>query len=327
LANDPHIEATVRAYALRAFPYSIHELDPVRDDGDLELVCFVAGWEQVHEVGEFLAERAAKREPALVLVAGGSGTGRTSLANYLIRKWADGRVNFDRSKLIVASGLMSDFAAQMQLWEWVLGLWPQVLKAGFAPDEPTAKTFDDLRANQPQAMASALQSALMKLTTALHTKGWALAGILEEVKKQEILALARDAFRFVDALLVATVDNTSGNFDAVLSNVQEVLGDQDARTVILDNLQGTDVKHVVNSRWHRWSDHDPPFDDNVLDAGFAGRARPLKRVLLLMQDLLVYKQIEFAKDEQWPAARYLAFSKEEMHKKISYWEACLRTRK
>jgi hypothetical protein len=334
VSNDADIEATVQAYGLRGFPYAIRELDPVQDDGDIELICFVAGWEQADEVGAFLGARAAARKPALVVVAGGSGTGRTSLANYLIRKWADGRsaapkVNFDRTKLVVASGQMSDFDAEAQLWQWVLDLWPQILIAGFEPDEATEKAFDGLVDTKPQAMASALQKVLMKLTVDLHTKGGALAGILEDVKKQEILALARDAFRFVDALLVTTVESTSGNFDAVLSNVEEALGSDIVRIVTLDNLYGPQAGQVVMTRWKMYSnpDHKLPFNESVLDAGFADKARPFARVLTLMETLLVQKQIDFAKGQQWPAAKSLAFSEDEMRRKVSFWDARIRVRK
>jgi hypothetical protein len=290
----------------------------------------VDGWRHAEEVGQFLARRAAAKKPALVVVAGKRGTGRTSFVNYLIRKWADARsdapdVDFDRQKLIVASGSMDDYADEEQLWEWVLGLWPQVLDAEYQPLAPVEKAFEELRTTKPQAMASALQNVLMKLSVGLRAQSFALAGILEDVKKREIIDLARRAFDYVDALLLATVEYTVGNFDAVLSDSDEILDRDVGRTVVLREVNGPEAREVVVNRWKRYSDERPPFDDGVLDAGFAGRAWPLARVLTLIEYVLVQK-INYGADERWPAATRLGFSEEEMCQQISYWDSRIRAR-
>ncbi|HKO20193.1 MAG TPA: hypothetical protein VJU82_15050, partial [Acidobacteriaceae bacterium] len=293
-------------------------------------VSHVDGWKAVDRVGAFLAERAAARKQALVVIAGGSGTGRTSLANVLIHKWADGRpaaqgVAFDRTQLIVACGRMSDYADADQLWQWVLGLWPQILTAGFAPGEQTERAFDTLRDSKPEALARALQNTLIKLVNDLSSRNWALAGILEDIKKQELLRLASTSFEYVDSLLVMTVEDTAGNFDAVLNRVETALDPDASRLVRLSELDGSEARDVVVSRWLR-SAEDPssplPFDESSVQAGFDGRRRPIARVLKLMETLLAMKvSYGNGKPERWPAAGHLAFTEEEVAHKIAYLDS------
>lgn len=333
MADDPMIDAAVQAYGLRGFPYRTEALDPVRVETDLDLVCHVDGWRDAEEIGEFLAARVAVREPAIVVVAGGSGTGRTSFANYLIRKWVDARINaqgldFDRQKLIVSTGKMTDYANEEQLWDWVLKLWPLILKAqwGYEPSNLVENTFKDLRTNRPEAMAAALQNALMNLTRHLYTKSSALVGILEDVKTRDILTLAHESFCFVDALLVATVENTSGNFDSILGKFEETLDRGAARMVILGDVNGPEARQVVMKRWEKYSDEKPPFADSVVEWGFGDRARPLVRVLALMEELLVNK-LSYGSAEKWPAANSLEFSKDEMREKIRHFDTKITTKR
>jgi hypothetical protein len=327
------IEATRVAYGLRRFPFTVRELDPLRDDGDLDLVCKVDGWKEAVEHGATVAARAAAREPAIVVIAGGSGTGRTSLANYFIRQWCDGRqaaqdVRFDRDKLVVACGEMRDWSDREQLWQWVLNIWPQTLKARYSPAQSVETAFAELRESMPGALESSLQDALMKLTVDMEAKNYGLAGVLENVKKQKMLDLARRAFAFVDAILVVTVENTTGNFDAVLNNVQRALDNEAGRLLTLSNLDGPEARDVVKDRWQRFCDHEPPFDDEALAAAFAGRGElPLARVLTLMETLLVTKQLDFEGQDTWPTAQKLAFSGQELQQKISYYDTHIRSRK
>jgi hypothetical protein len=146
------------------------------------------------------------------------------------------------------------------------------------------------------------------------------------VKTREILALAHEALAYVDALLVATVENTSGNFDAVLSKFEETLDHNVGRMVILGEVIGPEARQVVVKRWVKYSDEKPPFADSVLDAGFGDRPRPLVRVLALMEELLVQK-LNFDADEQWPAATNLEFGEEEMRQRINYLDARIRGRR
>jgi hypothetical protein len=321
MIDDEVINAVVHAYGLRAHPYARRELDPVKDAEDLELFCMVDGWQEAANVGGFVQQRARTRDPALVVIAGGSGTGRTSLANYLVREWADARadaqdVNFDRARLVVSRSSVTNYRSDEQLWDWVLGLEPLVLKRRIPLSATTSDAFRDLGNSMPQALGRGLQRVLIGLTDELHAAGAALAGILEGVRTQELVTLAGEAFSLVDALVVLTIDDTVGNFDAVLSTLRGDLDPESARLVTLSDLQPLDATAVVRHRWDTCSDHPPPFQDAGLTAAFSGRARPLARILATLEALLMLKEIDFRGHGQWPHLRELEFSDDELRRKI-----------
>lgn len=317
------VEDAMAAYGLLRLPYNARVLNPLADTQDLGLLSRVDGWKGVDDVAAFLTERAAARRHALVVIGGGSGTGRTSLANFLIHAWAQGReaspnVTFDPGKLIVARGRMTDFDAEDQLLKWVLNLLPQAQNLGFVPSEPTEKAFDTLL-DRPAVIAPSLQRTLSKLAGDLYAKEWALAGVFEDVKRQEVLTLANDSFKFVDSLLVLTVENTAGNFDAVLSNVEEALDSESSKVMLLSELDGAEARDVVIDRWRSGS-ADPqvemPFDEACLQAAFAGRRRPVARVLKLME-LLLSQKLTYRQRERWPEDKHLAFTETEIARKIA----------
>ncbi|MEU6388093.1 hypothetical protein [Streptomyces sp. NPDC046939] len=320
------IDEAIAAYELRGFPYARRELDPMKDDQDLRLWCPVDGWQTAEHVGDFVAERAVARQPALVVIAGGSGTGRTSLANYLIHRWAAGRASapdngFDPAKLIVANGRMDDYSAEAQLYDWVLGLYPLAYTKGYEPNESTEEVFDMLTESKPAAMAAALQKALLKLTGDLASKGWALAGILEDVKKQELLALANRSLRYVDSLLITTVEDTAGNFDAVLNNVGAALDANASQLVRLGELDGPEAREVIVRRWETYAEGALPFDEQAVEDAFGKKRRPVARVLVLMELLLTGK-VDVDQPVRWPDSR-LKFSNDEVIRRIPYLDELL----
>ncbi|MFG2980640.1 hypothetical protein ACGFYQ_05190 [Streptomyces sp. NPDC048258] len=319
------IDDAKAAYGLRDFPYLGRELNPVQDCQDLNLLCKVGGWRLAESLGDFVAQRAAAKKPALVVTAGGSGTGRTSFANYLIHRWATGRQDapFAPGKLIVARGKMTDFDAEEQLWKWVLDLYPQAQDHDYEPTETLERTFEALAAQKPAAMEASLGSALRKLTGALTAGGWALAGVIEDVRQRSLLTLAEKSFHFVDSLLVATVEDTAGNFDAVLDNVEAALDWEISRVATLGKLNGIEACQVVFKRWQTCTENDPPFLEGEVENAFVGRARPIARILKLMEVLLVNK-VSNGPGVRWPDES-LKFREGDMVKQIKYLEEILLT--
>lgn len=320
------IETAIAAYELRGFPYARRELDPRKDCNDLDLWCPVDGWQTAEDIGDFVAKQAAARQPALVVVQGGSGTGRTSLANYLIHRWATGRasapgIGFDPAKLIVANGRMEDYAAEEALWDWVLGLYPQAVDKNYEPSAATEEAFNTLVDKKPAAIAAALQTFLRKLTGDLASKGWALAGILEDVKKQELLALANRSLKYVDSLLITTVEDTVGNLDAVIKNLGSALDSNASRVVRLGELDGPEARQVIVRRWETYASGELPFDQQAVEDAFALKRRPVARVLVLMELLLTGK-VNVDQPVRWPDAR-LRFSNDEVIARIPYLDELL----
>lgn len=282
------------AYGLRDFPYLRRELNPVRDGHDLDLWCPVDGWRLAESLGDFVASRGAAKKPALVVIAGGSGTGRTSLANYVIHRWATARqeapdFTFDPEKLIVERSRMTHYDAAKHLWTWALEVHLAVQNAGYESTESIERAFTALAEKQPEAIEASLGLALGKLTGALSAGGWSLASVIEDVREQALLTLAEKSLHFVDSLLVTTVEATAGNFDAVLADVESALDQEISRLVTLGELNGSEARQVVFKRWQICTENDPPFKEQDVENAFVNRPRPIARILKLMELLLVVK--------------------------------------
>ncbi|HEY3472069.1 MAG TPA: hypothetical protein VGL47_43525 [Amycolatopsis sp.] len=325
------IEEAMAAYGLAGHPYARRALNPFTQAQDKDLTCLVDGWRTAAEVGTFLAGRAAAKKPALVVIAGGSGTGRTSLAHYLIHKWASGRetaagVNFSPGNLAIACGRITGYAEDEQFWKWVLELRPQIEDAGCALNEVAEEAFDALEAQMPVAMEAALRKTLRKVVNDLYGKQWALAGIIEDVKTRKFVAMATASFKFVDSLLVMTVDDTTGNFDSVLSNVESALDSEASRLVKLGELDGSEAWEVILTRWTKHTS-DPaaplPFTEESIEKGFNGRRRPVARILKLMERLLTLKARNGGDSDRWPHAQHLKFADDEIAKTVTILDSWL----
>src|SRR5438309_507375 len=84
---DKEIEKAITAYRLRANPFVRKPLDPLRHSEDDDLVAPVDGWKRRDKLEVFLERRVADHASAIVVAAGGSGTGRSSLANIAMNDW------------------------------------------------------------------------------------------------------------------------------------------------------------------------------------------------------------------------------------------------
>jgi hypothetical protein len=318
------LEKVVSAYALRAFPYPQRELNPVRDPEDLALVSWVDGWQTARdELGEFLAERAANRQPAIMLIVGGSGTGRSSLAHTLVRLWADQRLEMSKPP-VVARRLVEVSDAESELYELVLDLDARRDDAELPVSDPTAAAVQALMQQKPQAMGQALNRLLKKMSTEVRSEGSALIAILEGIDSKEFLSLAAQAFTGVDACLVMTVDDTPGNNQEVLSQAERLIDEQMSRRVRLTELTGADVRDLVQQKWQECTTGpESPFPDSGLQEAFDSPRRSLRDVLALLELLLVGK-IDINQDQdRWPDCDRLGFSDSELKQRVAYLDGVI----
>lgn len=323
MADPETVERIVAAYELEAYPYDRdRDLNPLQDENDLALVSWVDGWQQARDAEGFLAERAKLGEPALVVIAGGSGTGRTSLANFVVHMWASQRA-VDARKLVLAPWAAQNYDGEEQLWRWALSLEQRALKGGVQLADSTTTAFADLRKSKPDAMGAALQHLLGQVATDVAGAG-ALAGIVEKVGHPSFLSLAGECLQLVDVLLVMTVDHTPATEEEVLSKADGLIDPQMGRTLRLTELSGEDAKEVIQRRWEQCATakNSSPFPDHGLVAAFEHPRRTLLRVLRLVEALLVNKEMELGKTDKWPEVR--TFSAQELGQKIPYLDRELR---
>jgi hypothetical protein len=316
--TDPGIEQVVASYGLREFPYKVRELNPLEDEGDLTQLCWVDGWNDARALDGFLEERAQAREPAVVVVAGGSGTGRSSLVNWLLHTWARHR-QVDLAKLVIARKRAASLHAEEQLWGWALSLEPKLEGAGIRMADATERVFSELLARRPDAVAASVRRFLGRLTVDLDDGGAALAGVIDRVEDPTFLSLASECIAGVNTLLVLTVVATPATEAGVLDQQQKFLDPAVGRLVRLRELSGSEVITVVQHRWSRYAavpGNPSPFSDQALEAAFDQPRRSMREVFLLMTALLVNKAAGM--NERWPEASRLRFGDDELVQRMPY---------
>jgi hypothetical protein len=316
--SAPEIEHVVETYGLNDFPFTVRELNPLANVADLKEICWIDGWRDAQSLDEFLAARAQAKGPALVVVAGGSGTGRGSLANWVLHTWARHQ-GISPAELIVGRRRATNLHADEQLWNWSLNLEPELRGANVQLSGATESTFTAIMGNRPAALAASVRRLLALLTGDLAKTGHALAGVVERIEAPDFLSLGAECISGVNTLLVLTVVATHTTEAEVLNNERRLLDPDVARLVRLRELSGKEATTVVQERWKRYASgaaNPIPFTDRALEEAFDQPRRSVRDVFHLMRGLLVSKAA--GATERWPEAQNLAFSEQELQHRIPY---------
>jgi hypothetical protein len=282
------MEEAIQAYRLRGNPFAGEPLNPLHEVGDGHLVAPVDGWKRQGELEAFLTARVANGGPAVVIAAGSSGTGRSSLANVAINHWLKQR-GTDANKLIVVPWEVDNFDPTDQMWRWGLKIRSVLLQTNSKLSDATERELAVLRQAKPAALGASLGDVLQLIVRDLAQEGVALVSVIEGVNDKSFFTVARDSLEFVNMLVVMTVNRTRATEETVLSETSILVDPGLGHFVQLRELSGPDVCALVKWRWQRFSDDDLPFDVDGISSTFDEPPRSLSRVLSLVERLLVLK--------------------------------------
>jgi hypothetical protein len=281
----PHLDQLLAAYGLRAYPFGLNELNPIERADDYRLIAPVGGWSELDEVSTFLEPR--RNDGTVIVVAGGSGTGRTSMCNFIIDKWREILGSRQNRPVIVQHSVQNSDAAE-QVWSWSHRVRRAVTAAGFRLENPATQELQQLRTKKPDAVGASVGEALELVREQLAEQNALIVGVLEGVKNEEFLSICREVAEFSGILLLLTVDETPSTNESVLERAH-TLGGQ-GKLLKLEALSGHEAAEVVVRRWSFYSESESesrcPFSEQGLVAAFAHPPRPLKRVLKLVDAIL-----------------------------------------
>lgn len=307
------------AYALSGYPFSLEALNPLVRDTDDKLIAEVDGWRQSDQLLAFLERR--KHDGGVIVIAGGSGTGRTSMTNYAIAAWRSVHA-LERDKVVTVARLAESADAAEQIWQWSLSIRSRILRARLELDDLAQEALRDIRDNPPKAVAAAVGEALAYVAEDLSKSAACVVGVLERIAAKEFLSVARDITNLSGILLIATVDQTALTEEKVLNEVG-LLGES-GLVLRLGQLSGAEVADVVHTRWRHYSATEPPFTALGIEAAFAEAQRPLKGAITYIDAVLQTKLLDFPKTQPWPAGTELGFKDEELKRKIGILDSLRR---
>jgi hypothetical protein len=308
----PHlVERATTVFSLTSFPFPTDELNPLEDPGDMNRVSWVDGWVSAQNLESTVAERARQGKPCLIVISGGSGTGRSSLVNYFVHLWGANRSGESTRPLVVSFRAWTNNGGA-GLMEWADPIEALVEEAGIPLSDVTRDAFAALRAETPAQIAGALRNLLRRVVGDLKAPSakTTLVGVVEEIKDKSYLEEAVKLLPTVDALLIMTVDATKGTGQTVLDNADALLQPV-GELVRLTPLSGEESKTVVQERWQRSAgDLESPWSEGGLVRAFEAHQRPLRDVISLMAGLLAYEGMHADETERWPESSRLRLDDE-----------------
>ncbi|WP_306212898.1 P-loop NTPase family protein [Actinoplanes sp. RD1] len=300
-------------------------LDLLGSPSDEGLLAWIDGWKSLEGVHTYITERAAAKEPALVLVSGESHTGRTSVANYLTHFWAKTR-EWEADRTVVATDVIGhNYDAAATMSRWAGRLVPLITRAA-GTNPLTGGTVDLLRALRQSGgkTGADFREALEATVVDLTDKKRSLAGILEGITSREPIDMVLESCFMVDTIFVMVVDRTRAAAE-MLSGIDPVLRLNRAVRVDLDKIDHRDVCELVRKRWDRFHPRlESPFAAEDLARAFQDTPRTVTHVLKLVADMVDAKHANYPEDGTgWPDNASLSITEAFMRRRIESVESNL----
>lgn len=253
------------------------------------------------------------------LVHGISGTGRTSVSNYIAHVYADGATPL---KVVYS---VPDSAHRDTLHQWMEKF---SLAADLANFSQIPKYFENV-ADSANATEAKYTKFLYQSLAELQPKNRPLVAVFENVKNAELFELVRSVFD--PDLEQALPDFPLIIFTSSDEDVSNRFGNLNPKPVgpapiRLRALKGEDVLNFIDQKWRSTSicpDH--PFDTKSIVRAFDYKQYPLKRAIEALNSILEekVKNLPPAGDD-WPADDRLRIQGEEIAMALLSFDARIR---
>jgi hypothetical protein len=241
-----------------------------------------------------------------VLIHGISGTGRTSVSNYVAHVFAHGA---DAMKVVYS---INDDAHKVSFHEWMESFVFQAELEGFAKIPEYFAPVGDASSATKMQYVRFLYNSLAEL----KAKEKPLIAIFENVKNPQLFEIVRSVFDpqlpkpLPDFPLVIftssdeTVSNSFGNLNPRPAGPDPIK---------LRALTGKDVLTFITEKWTRATKSQPqPFDSNAIVEFFEIPRFPLKRAIEALNSIFEEKLKTLPDGDDWPTDTRLAIANNEI---------------
>jgi hypothetical protein len=307
----PETARGIARYRLARNPYTPRALDPLSNAEALNKAVHAA--DLFEAVERYVADAAAAKESEFVLVSGRSGTGRTSVANHLMRCYRDNLEHIDDpARFVVPRTRFSGQDPFDIFLQWFTSLNGKLKRAGVTPLGQQGWDFDAELASRSgldaDTYATYLLEFLPALAEVLETKGAGFAACFENVKDYGLVEAAFESFIDTPTIVVLTVLDYRRTQDSIRVLFErhraEVSGRSAYPALDLEPIRGVNAKELVQYHWMCASpEQDSPFDEVGLERSFGDRLRTAGRVLRITEHVLNTYAATLGEGPLWPEAR------------------------
>jgi hypothetical protein len=295
-------------FGLSANPFDDHVLDPLARPDDVDLFTAVDGFGALAEVGAFLVSRAAAADgPTFVLVKGPDGSGRTSVANFVVSAWKVASADA-RHLLLPRVPLGETRSARRAIGEWLAALRNEIRRAGLPlPDALDAHLKEVLTAGPEQlGFVADLRYVLSEIDALAIERGHFVVALFDNLDVVDLAPTAVSAFADTRALVVTVAGDYHSQLDPLLGeHGTAAFPPERTRIVQLRHLHQDEIAELARSRWEHAAKYsytdvlapplpfDPAALGNALATGESG-PRTLRRVMGILHDLLELRESQLA---------------------------------
>jgi len=328
-------------YNLTENPYANRELNPLKRQEDLERIARVDSFSLLEQVDVYLDARVQAGEPAFLVVNGRNGSGRSSVANYILARYRQLRGIDPQHFVVPNSGPLHDDPFGIYK-NWALYLYDVLDEQNLELDDAVEQELITLptavdRETLPPRFMTLMRRVSRTLGAAMPPAGFGIC--LEDVTSLPIITTGKTIFQRAQTVCVFTtlsyesIMRATGN--ALAGGGRELpgfhlLGSREGSAgsvpagggrelpgelIDLNPLKGKDVEAVIRIRWNGTLPH--PFDANGtgIEDAFPV-ARPIGQVLHAAATLLDDKVRTSPLGPPWPAAQELGFGHDDLVQEV-----------
>jgi hypothetical protein len=241
-----------------------------------------------------------------VLIHGISGSGRTSVSNYVASAFAQG------ANPLKVIHYVSDSLHKESFHQWMEAFVLQAEFEGFAGIPGYFKDLESVPDPSSIKYVRFLYNALLEL----EPKNRPLVAVFENVKNPQLFETVRDVFdRNIGRPLPSfplviftssdeSVSNSFGNLNPKPAGLDPIK---------LRKLNGDDVLDFIKQKWGKASkSHPQPFDGDAIVKAFNFQQYPLKRAIEALNSIFEEKLKTLPEGDDWPKDARLAIEKDEI---------------
>lgn len=289
-------------------------IDPLSREKTASLFAKSLGSALSERVDACIDSALNESKPALFLVTGASGTGRTSVTNFILSRYSS-KIGVDAKNLIIPNGGTVNHDILFVYRNWLKALEDGIAEK-FIPlnDRLAAKLDSEILRNDAGTMAPGFRGILRQLAQVLksHQQPHAYACRLDNVPTIDFFTAAHEIFAGIPTLCVFTAVDNASHQVAVIQPFRQHFAEEQCCLIELERFKGASVASVVAARWEVESTAPIPFGTNGLTNGFDDIERPIGRILRLVEQMLLFKTTRYGEGPIFPASPELAFGDDEV---------------
>ncbi|PYT06543.1 MAG: hypothetical protein DMF60_09140 [Acidobacteria bacterium] len=294
-------------YGLSFNPYEL-ALDPLEDDNHADWLVRVDGFSELDRIDAYIKKHASDKRPLFFMVAGKGGSGRTSVAKFIMSRYRQHR-GIDRRQFLPVIREAENHDEFYFFQNWLIDLYYALDSLEIKPTLPKNLTPEEINKALPGTMRASFHGLMMQFNRVMSTATQAgqpaawFGCFVDNVRTLAYVDAAEQIFKDTGTVCVFTAGDYKETEDTVIKPFIAAFGEE--TLIKLSDLSGGQVKELVNRRWELVSKEEIPFDLAGIETTFEARARSIGRVLEIFSKLIAVKVPEEVEGPLWPTAAEL----------------------